>query len=81
MNWQDYTLKQRYKEIAIGELDGNYVLEHKIQSGMASDFYKLRKDEYDTFLEWCKDEVKIAEIEQRKVWVRGFFRTSEFRIM
>ncbi|MGX8852274.1 hypothetical protein [Amedibacillus sp. YH-ame10] len=81
MTWNDYEVKQRHGNLTVGLLDGIYVLERKVQSGMASDFYKLDKNEYETFYEWCSDEQKILEIRLRKVWTRGFFRTSEFRLM
>lgn len=81
MTWQDYKQKKQYKYLAIGLLDGIYVLERKIQSGMASDFYKLSQAEYDEFDTWCNDERKLNEIRMRSVWMRGFFQTSEFRKM
>lgn len=81
MTWQDYKLIKRYKNLAIGLLNGVQVFERKIQSGMASDFYKITAEEFDTFDDWCMKDEEVMKIRLRKVWMRGFFGYAEFRLM
>lgn len=80
MTWQDYQRIEEGRLASIGMLDGEYVMERKIQSGMASDFYKITKEEYDSYDSWCMNEDKIMDIRLRKAWCRGFFRSSEFKM-
>lgn len=80
MTWQDYQRTSEGRLVSIGILQGEYVMERKIQSGMACDFYKITKEEYDSYDSWCKNEDRIMNIRLRKVWCRGFFRSSEFKM-
>lgn len=81
MTWQDYERMVSGKLVSFGLLDGHYVMERPIQSSMAFDFYKITKEEFDSYEDWWMDEEKILEIRLRAPWYRGFYGHQEFREM
>lgn len=81
MTWQDYKRIIHGRTSSIGILDGQYVMEATTQSGMCSNFYKLSKEEYDTFEQWKDDEEKQLDMRLRGCWYRGFWGYSEFQLM
>lgn len=81
MTWQDYHRSDERRTVSIGVLDGEYVMERNIMSAMASDFYKLTKEEYDGFETWWDKEDEIMNIRLRKAWCRGYFGHAEFQLL
>lgn len=81
MTWQNYQQTKSGRLASIGILDGCYVMERKIQSGMASEFRKITKEQYDHYEDWKDDEAIINQMRCIDIWCIGYFLTSEFRIL
>lgn len=79
MNWQDYKSTSHSRLGEIGILKDQYVCVHKIQSGMASEFRLITKEEYDSFANWKDSNEFWKELNSRKVHYIGYFGHHDFR--
>lgn len=80
VSWKDYDCRMRGSLVSIGILQGQWVMERKTQAGMVSLFYKVTKQEADSFPMWQNDETKIEEILLRNIWCYGYAYSWEFRV-